>query len=82
MPNFHCVEGCPRIFAADPHLLRHKKTCRYAQANRQKAQRIRREKGLSAAVLRDVSSLTDRKQRLLVSRSMMLAFNTRVLMGP
>lgn len=66
MPDFRCVEGCSRIFAADAHLLRHKKTCRFVQANRQKAQHIRREKGLSATALRDISSLTDRKQRLQV----------------
>lgn len=66
MPVFRCVEGCSRIFAADAHLLRHKKTCRFVQANRQKAQHIRREKGLSATALRDISSLTDRKQRLQV----------------
>lgn len=67
MPDFHCVEGCSRVFAADAHLLRHKKTCRYVQANCQKAQHIQREKGLGAAALKDISSLTDRKQRLQVS---------------
>jgi len=66
MPGLCCVEGCSRTFSTTPYLLQHQKKCHHVQVTREKARRIRREKGLGATLLKDITSVTDRKQRLQV----------------
>ncbi len=66
MSELHCIQGCSRTFATDRHLSQHKKRCPQVQVIREKAHEMRRERGLGSTVLKDVTSLGDRKQRLQV----------------
>lgn len=61
-----CVGGCERRFTETKHLSRHKKSCIYAQKQRQTALKARKNSDHIQDLLKEVPTLPDRKKRLQV----------------
>jgi hypothetical protein len=67
MPGLCCIDGCSQTFSTTSYLLQHQKKCHYVQVTQEKARHIRREKGLGTTLLKDITSVTNCKQRLQVT---------------